>query len=285
MVEVAEQTTRTRDVEESAHPRIGRSSGREQQRPAPSPGISVGTLALWFLRALLVVPFVLMGPEIISALQGRPGAVADISVSTALVLGTASLLLCFMMLAVTPVHTVTGWTWHLPLRRDYGVAMFVTATLDLVLAALTTGDTFSGGILGRIGGRSFLLIGTLAVFLLVPLALTSTRRAHRWLGAYWKRLHRLVYVIWALILLHLFLLFGFSGRFVQALIVSAPLVVLRLPPVRRWWGRARRTHAHRLLRSALALVLGATFVYGMAPLVRELVGRGQEAFVQQPVDD
>ncbi len=285
MVEVTERTTGTPEVDEASRPPIGRPPTRGQPGSESSPGVAPGMTALWCFRALLVVPFVFMAPEIISALQGRPNAAAHISVSTALVLGTSSLVLCFMMLAVTPVHTMTGWTWHLSLRRDFGVAMFASAALDLVLAATTTGDTFSGGVLGRIGGRSFLLAGTLAVFLLVPLALTSTRRAHRWLGGYWKRLHRLVYAIWALILVHLFLLFGVTGPFVQALVVSAPLVVLRLPPVRRWWSRSRRTHTHQLARGALALVLAGTFVIGMTPLVRELVGRGTEAFVQRPVDD
>ena len=64
-----------------------------------------------------------------------------------------------MMLTITPIYTLTGWTWHIPLRRDIGVAMFVTAVLDLVPAALTTGEEFSGGVLGRLGGHSFLLVG------------------------------------------------------------------------------------------------------------------------------
>ena len=86
-----------------------------------------------------------MAPEIIALVLGRPGSVANVSASTADVLGTSSFLLFVMMLAVTPVHTMTGWRWHLILRRDYGVAMFFTAGTDLTLAALTTGDTFREG--------------------------------------------------------------------------------------------------------------------------------------------
>jgi sulfoxide reductase heme-binding subunit YedZ len=231
----------------------------------------------------MIVPFVLMGPELVSLLSGQPGAVGNVAESTADILGTSSFLLMVLMLAVTPVHTMTGWTWHLPLRRDYGVAMFVTAALDLILAALTTGDTF-GGLLGRIGGRTFLTVGTLAVLLLIPLAVTTPRRAHRWLGSYWKRLHRLIYVIWALVLLHLLLLFGFGGIFIQAVVVSIPLVVLRLPPVRRWWSASRRKHQHRILRGVLALALVATFVAGLRPIIGELAYKGQATFVEQPID-
>ncbi len=242
------------------------------------------TVVLWLLRLLPVTPFVFMAPEIISALQGRPGAVANIGGSTADVFGTSSLLIFALMLTVTPIHTVTGWTWHIPLRRWYGIAMFLTATADLILAATTTGDTFSGGVLGRIGGHTFLVAGTLAVLLLVPLALTSFRRSHHWLGSYWRRLHRLVFVIWAIILIHLLFLFGFSKFFLDALVLSAPLVALRLPPVRRWWGAARRSNRHQALRAVLIVIMVGLFAAGFVPLVRELALKGHAAFIQHPLD-
>jgi sulfoxide reductase heme-binding subunit YedZ len=261
-----------------------RPPGTSREALAPRRQAWIETVALWVLRALIITPFVLMGPELVSYLLGHAGAAGNIAESTADIFGTSSLLFMVLMLAVTPVHTMTGWTWHLPLRRDYGIAMFASAAVDLVLAALTTGETFSGGVLGRIGGRTFLVAGTLAVFLLLPLALTSTRRAHLWLGSYWKRLHRLTYVIWAVVLLHLLLLFGFGGIFVQALVVSVPLLLLRVPPVRRWWSAARRKHQHRVLRGVLAFALVATFVAGLRPIIAELSFKGQAAFIQQPID-
>jgi len=257
---------------------------RGPERQAGSRGVATNAL-LWALRSLTLVPFVLMAPEVASGLAGRPHALAHLSLSTADVLGTSSFLLFVMMLTVTPIHVVTGWTGHLPLRRDFGVAMFAVSTFDLVLAATTTGDTFHGGLLARVGGHTFLVVGTLSVVLLVPLALTANRRAQRWLGGYWKRLHRLVYVIWALILLHLLLLFGVSGVFVSAFVLSIPLAVLRIPSVRRWWSAARQTHEHRLVRCLLALVLCATFVVGVRPIVKDLITSGQGAFTEHPVDD
>ena len=231
----------------------------------------------------MLTPFVLMGPEIVSLIQGQPGAVANVAESTADVFGTSSMLLLMLMLAVTPIQTMTGWSWHLVLRRDFGVGMFVSAAVDLILAALTTGETF-GDLFGRIGGRTFLLVGTLAVLLLLPLAITTPKPMHRWLGVYWKKLHRLVYVIWVLVLLHLLLLFGFDGIFLQAIAMSAPLLVLRLPPVRRWWSTARRKHRHRVLRGALAVVMVGTFVAGMRPVIAELSLKGVASFNQQPID-
>ncbi len=241
--------------------------------------------AVWFFRALLVIPFVLMAPEVVSLILGRPDAVAHVSGSTADVLGTSSFLLFVMMLLVTPMHTMTGWRWHLILRRDYGIAMFFTAATDLTLAGLTTDDTFPGGPLARMAGHTFLVFGTLSVFLLIPLTLTANRRAMRWLGGHWKAVQRLTYVLWGTILIHLAFLFGLSSFFLDALAVSGPLVLLRVPPVRRWWRAARRTGAHRVLRAGAALVLIAVFSVGYGQLAHELAVKGAAAFVQQPPSD
>src|SRR5258708_1865013 len=140
-----------------------------------------GPKAVWFFRALLLVPFVLMGPEVVSLVLGRPNGAANVSSSVADVLGTSTFLIFIMMLAVTPIRTMTGWNWHVILRRDYGIAMFVSAAIDLTLAAITTGDTFPGTVLTRVGGHTFLVAGTLSTLLLVPLVVTANRRAQKWL--------------------------------------------------------------------------------------------------------
>ena len=244
-----------------------------------------GKTAVWFFRALLLIPFVLMGPEIVSLVLGRPGAAANVSASVADVLGTSTFLIFITMLAVTPVHTITGWRWHVILRRDYGIAMFATAATDLTLAATTTGDTFPGTVLTRVGGHTFLVAGTLSTLLLVPLVVTANRSAQQWLGRHWKSVQRLTYVVWGTVLIHLFLLFGLTTIFLYALAVSAPLALMRIPPVRRRWDRARRAGTHRVLRTSVAIVLAAVFVSGYAPLVNELAVKGGAAFVQHPARD
>jgi DMSO/TMAO reductase YedYZ heme-binding membrane subunit len=240
---------------------------------------------VWAFRGLLAIPFVLMAPEIISLIEGRPGAVANVSASTADVLGTSSFLLFVMMLAVTPINTMTGWHWHVILRRDYGIAMFFTAGTDLTLAALTTGDTFSGGPIGRIAGHTFLVFGTLSVFLLIPVTLTANRRAMHWLGGHWKAVQRLTYVLWVTILIHLAFLFGLSSFFLDALAMSVPLALTRVPAVRRWWRSGRRAHAHRNVRIGVAVALIGLFAVGYVPLVHELAVKGGAAFVQRPPSD
>lgn len=239
-------------------------------------------LGIWLLRLPLLVPFVLMAPEFYSLALQRPQAAHHISLSAADVLGMSALLFMFVSLTVTPLHTVSGWRWHRPLRRDYGIGMFVVALTDFICAATVTGDQFHGGLVNRIAGHTFLLAGTLSTFLLVPLALTANRRAQRWLGPHWKWLHRLIYVIWITVLLHLAFLFAFRTLFIDALLVSAPLAVLRLPPVRDRWVAARKAKSHLAVRWASGLAMFGMYGAGFGLLVRELVSVGLLALHQSP---
>lgn len=150
-------------------------------------------------------------------------------------LGTAALFTLAASFEVTPLQTLTGWRWHVILRRDFGMWAAGFALIDLAIAGLTTPD----GWLTGTAGKAFLAAGTLAALLTIPLALTSNRRSMRWLGRDWKRLHRLVYVVWVLIALHLYLLEGVRGLVTVALLVG-PLILLRVPRVRRWVVRRRR---------------------------------------------
>jgi sulfoxide reductase heme-binding subunit YedZ len=239
--------------------------------------------AVWFFRLLLLTPFVFMAPEIIAGLRGQPNAIDHLQSSGADVLGNAGLIIFMLMLAVTPATTMTGWRWHVVLRRDYGIAMFAVAFTDLVIAAIVTNNRFPGGFMTRVSGHSFLALGTFATLLSVPLVVTANKRAQRALGKYWKPLHRLTYVVWLAILIHLLLLFGFHGLAIHALEVSAPLLVVRLPRVRQWFVAGRKARDQRVARLAIGVLLTGAFVAGLQPFVHHLVDSGTQAFVQHPV--
>jgi sulfoxide reductase heme-binding subunit YedZ len=223
-----------------------------------------------------------MGPEITLAIVGHPTGIPDLRTSDADVMGNAALLAFVMMMCITPVHTMTGWKWHLVLRREYGIGMAAAAFTDLTLAIIVTGPEFHGSLLTRIAGHTFLLAGTVSVGLLIPLALTANLRAQRWLGPHWKAVHRLVYVLWVTILLHLAFLFAFRSLFIAALEMSAPLLIMRLPPVRKWWTAARRAHRQLALRWVAALTLIGVFGVGYVTTILEYVNVGVGAFLLHP---
>ena len=74
-----------------------------------------------------------------------------------------------------------------------------------------------------------LATGGIALFAMIPLAITSNRWSMRLLGRNWKRLHMLVYGIAILLIAHLF----FLGQALPWAILFTVLLIVRLPPVRQ----------------------------------------------------
>lgn len=110
-------------------------------------------------------------------------------------LGTWSLNFLLITLAVTPLRKITGWAWLLRFRRMLGLFAFFYVSLHfLTYAGIDQGFALQY-ILEDIVERPYITIGFLALVLLVPLAITSNRFMVRKLGARWKKLHRLVYLI------------------------------------------------------------------------------------------
>lgn len=78
-----------------------------------------------------------------------------------------------------------------------------------------------------IAKRPFILVGVLALLLLTPLALTSFNRAIRVIGAKrWQMLHRLVYLIAILAILHFFWMRSGKNNFVEVAVYATVLASL-----------------------------------------------------------
>jgi sulfoxide reductase heme-binding subunit YedZ len=175
------------------------------------------------LFALALVPF---GQLLWGAIADTLGA----NPAEALIRGTGDWVLRFLCLslAVTPLREITGWSALVRLRRMFGLfTYFYGVTHFLCYAWLDMGLDLSAIVLD-IPKRPFILVGTLAMLLMTPLAATSFNRAIKALGAArWKLLHKLVYVIVLLGLLHFFWMRAAKQNFaewsVYALIVAALL--------------------------------------------------------------
>lgn len=103
---------------------------------------------------------------------------------------------------MTPLRRLLHSGWPLRLRRMPGLFAFFYASLHFLIWLVPDQELLWQNILADIAKRPYVTVGFAAWLLLVPLALTSTRGMMRRLGRNWSRLHRLVYPIAILGVLH-----------------------------------------------------------------------------------
>lgn len=119
-------------------------------------------------------------------------------------LGEWGLQLLLVTLCMTPLRDLLGQSWPIQVRRLLGLWSFAYVVLHF-MSYLWLEQFFDWAEIGLdILKRPYITFGMLAVLGLLPLALTSTRAMQRRLGRNWQRLHRLVYVVAILGVLHFF---------------------------------------------------------------------------------
>lgn len=117
-------------------------------------------------------------------------------------LGLWALRLLLVTLAVTPLRVLTGQAVVLRFRRMLGLYAFAYASLHFGAYLVLDLRGYWAQVFEEIVKRPYITVGFIAWLLLVPLAVTSTRGWMRRLGRRWGQLHRLVYAIAALAVLH-----------------------------------------------------------------------------------
>jgi len=154
-----------------------------------------------------------------------------------------------LTLAVTPLRTITAQPALARLRRMLGLFTYFYVCLHLIgYAWFDVGLDFAD-IARDIAKRPFILVGFTGFVLLTPLAATSFNRAIRGLGAArWQVLHRLVYAVAGLAILHFFWMRAAKHNFAEVALYAAILGTLlgwrlwrqwrqwRLPVLQRAWG-------------------------------------------------
>lgn len=133
-------------------------------------------------------------------------------------------------LAMTPLYIVFGWNSVLGLKKSTGLWAFIFSSLHLVFYAQQKGLT---GAFTELE----LLVGTIALLIMLPLALTSTNGWMKRMGKGWKALHRTVYVAGVLAAVHTALV-G-HGAPVDLIIIGV-LLATRIPAVRQWFVARRQ---------------------------------------------
>ena len=116
--------------------------------------------------------------------------------------GDWALRLLLLCLAMTPLRQLIGRPWPIRFRRLLGLYAFFYASLHLAVYLLLDLGTYWAQLGADILKRPFITVGFTAWLLLLPLALTSTQAMMRRLKKNWQRLHRLVYAVAVLAVLH-----------------------------------------------------------------------------------
>lgn len=155
-------------------------------------------------------------------------------------LGQGGLVLLLITLAMTPLQKVTRWGGWVQVRRQLGLWCFTYIVLHLsAYAVFILGlDWAQLGV--ELSKRPYIIVGVGAFLGLLALAITSNRYSMRKLGASWKKLHRLIYVILGLGLLHmLWVVRSDLERWAIYTVVGLVLMLLRMPPIARQLPRLR----------------------------------------------
>ncbi len=130
-------------------------------------------------------------------------------------------------LTVTPLRQISGWNALARLRRMLGLFAFFYGLLHFTSFAWLDMGLDVQAILKDIAKRPFILVGSLALLLMLPLAATSFNRAIKAMGAKrWQTLHKLVYAIVLLGLLHFFWMRSAKNNFAEVAVYAVVIALL-----------------------------------------------------------
>jgi sulfoxide reductase heme-binding subunit YedZ len=149
-------------------------------------------------------------------------------------------------LAITPLRTWLKQPALARFRRMLGLFAFFYGCVHFLCYSWLDMGFVLGDIVRDIPKRPFVLVGTTALLLMLPLAATSFNRAIKALGAArWKLLHRAVYAVVLLGLLHFFWMRSAKNNFGEVAIYAVIVAILLGWRLReRWLGRPRAAAGH-----------------------------------------
>jgi sulfoxide reductase heme-binding subunit YedZ len=165
-------------------------------------------------------------------------------------LGLGTLILLLITLGMTPLQRLTGWPGWIVVRRQLGLWCFAYVVMHMTAYALFILGLDWGQLGVELVKRPYIIVGALAFLCLLALAATSNRYSQRRLGARWKKLHRLIYIILGLGLLHmLWIVRADLKEWALYTVIGAALLMLRIPMIARRIPRLGPARAGRAVKS------------------------------------
>lgn len=149
-------------------------------------------------------------------------------------MGQGALVMLLVTLCMTPLQKLTGWSGWIVVRRQLGLWCFAYVLMHLCVYLFFILGLDWGQLGVELRKRPYIIVGSLALVGLLALAVTSNRYSQRRLGARWKKLHRLVYVILGLGLLHfLWIVRADLKEWTVYTVIGGLLMLLRVPSIER----------------------------------------------------
>ena len=150
--------------------------------------------------------------------------------------GEMALRLLCVTLTLTPLRVQLRWPELAGFRRMLGLWAYAYALLHFVCYAWLDMGWDMPDIVRDVAKRPFILVGVLCLSLLTPLALTSWHGAVRWMGGLrWQRLHRVVYAVAPLVILHFFWMRASKNRFDEVWVYGVWLAAVLMWRAARAW--------------------------------------------------
>jgi sulfoxide reductase heme-binding subunit YedZ len=153
--------------------------------------------------------------------------------------GDWALYLLCATLCVTPLRRVTSMNWLIRLRRMLGLYAFFYACLHFLTFVWFDHNFNLAAIWKDVLKHPYITVGFAAFVLLIPLAATSTQGMIKRLGRNWTRLHRLIYAIAPLAILHYWWMKAGKHNFQQPIVWGTVVALLLGLRVYWSWSRAR----------------------------------------------
>ena len=140
-----------------------------------------------FVLALL--PFLLLLQSLLTGQLG-PNPIDTLTDQT----GTYAIRMLLISLTLTPLRWLLKETWPIRFRRMIGLFAFFYAALHVTTYLLLDQQFDMAAVWSDLSERPYIVAGTVAFLILLPLAVTSNRRMVKRLGTRWLGLHRWVYI-------------------------------------------------------------------------------------------
>jgi methionine sulfoxide reductase heme-binding subunit len=162
-------------------------------------------------------------------------------------LGLGALTFLLITLGMTPLQKLTGWPGWIVVRRQLGLWVFAYIVLHILAYLFFILGLDWGQLAVELRKRPYIIVGSLGFLGLLLLAVTSNRYSQRRLGARWKKLHKLVYGVLGLGLLHfLWIVRSDLREWAIYACIGAVLMLMRVPAVSRMLPRIFRRQGRAL---------------------------------------